>query len=418
MALRRELRLVWLGLLSSLRNPGLRLMAGVGFVGMVVMGWNLGAIAGSTAVLLTTWLAKFYGTAACLWFAYAALRDQDERAGAVIRSKPVDGARWVMLNWVTGMGVWLVLMGACFLGAAVGQLVPAGATALVAHGIGFARAGTTLMIIGTLSFTLSRMLRSPLGGIIVMFVWFCTMAGLRYIPAYLQPDFAQNRPLFLALGLFLLCLCALGVERFRRGELRQPLVAIAAVGVAGVLLFQGSAAAMRARFDADAAEPNIWSRMAMQHMERGMRIPGFWLPDGKGGRIRLAEHRGKILLVFLFAADDLDAARTLPALDRIAKQFGDRGVQPIGICFAADHGDGRALARTGGYGFPIGSDLSTVKTSIPPEAAITSAFDAQVLPTLVLADRRHLVRDVMTLPSYDFAYLQQRVEERLGEEPQ
>ena len=61
-------------------------------------------------------------------------------------------------------------------------------------------------------------------------------------------------------------------------------------------------------------------------------FPGFWLPDGKGGIVRTAAYPGKILLVYLFAADDLDAARTLPVLEAVQLVEEERAVLVV------DHG--------------------------------------------------------------------------------
>src|SRR5438105_12231120 len=47
-------------------------------------------------------------------------------------------------------------------------------------------------LIATLCFALSRLLRSPLGGLLILFIWFCAMGGAQFIPLYLRPDYAQN----------------------------------------------------------------------------------------------------------------------------------------------------------------------------------------------------------------------------------
>ena len=156
----------------------------------------------------------------------------------------------------------------------------------------------------------------------------------------------------------------------------------------------------------------------MQHIEPGQQVPGFWLPDGRGGLVRTKDHRGKVLLIYMFAADDLIAARTLPALERIAKEYDGKGVQPIGVCLSPDHGDGAALVRTGGYRFPIGSDPTTLKTASPPESAVATAYDVQLLPALVVTDRRRRARQVLTGLPVDLALLRKLVDERLSAEPE
>lgn len=417
-SLRGAARLIRLGISADLRSPGLRLAAVVGALGVAVYAWNQGSMVGSAALVLSSWLGRVYGVAACLWFAYAAIRDQNDQNGAVLRSKPVDGTRWVFINWTGGMTVWLILLGGAFLAAALAQLPHAGALGLRAHGFAFLRSAALLVSVATLSFGLSRMLRSPLGGIITVFAWFCAMAGLEFIPGFLRPDYSQNSLLFLAAGAWVLALCALLVERFRRGELRRPLAPLAALVALLALTAAAAAHAIGQTPQAIAAPAGMWAQMSRQYLRLGSRVPGFWLPDGSGGTVRTADYPGKILIIFLFAAEDLDAARTLPAMEVIRKEFGDRGVQPIAVCLSPNHGDGRLLARAGGYAYPIGIDLSTVKASAPPESSIAIAYDAQNLPKLVVTDRRRRARAILFDPFYSVEQLRLAVEARLAEEPE
>ena len=96
----------------------------------------------------------------------------------------------------------------------------------------------------------------------------------------------------------------------------------------------------------------------------------------------------------------------------------DGGVQVIGVCFSPDHGDGWLLQRTGGYHFPIGSDLATTRLTPPPETPVAIAYDVDLLPRLVVTDRRRRVRHIMNEPSYDVQRLRAIVEARLAEEPE
>src|SRR5947207_382751 len=133
-ALRRSARLIRLGIAAQFRNPALRLLGAAGALGVAVYAWNQADVAGSLGVVLASLLGRTYGIGACLWFAYYAMRDQNETVGAVLRSKPVDGALWVLVGWATGMGTWLCLLGVAFLGAAAGALPHAGSTALLSAG--------------------------------------------------------------------------------------------------------------------------------------------------------------------------------------------------------------------------------------------------------------------------------------------
>jgi hypothetical protein len=415
---RRTLRLVRLGVVAELRNPALRLLGAAAFVGAGVFAWNQGAMAASTGVTFATWLSRVFGIAACLWLAYSAIRDQNERGGAVLRSKPVDGGYWVFLNWASAIIVWLILLLAPFLGAAIGQFAHQGGLSLYVHGWSFLRAAVVVASVGTLSFSLSRMMGSPLGGIIVMFAWFCAMAGLEFVPTYLQPDFAQNAVLFVPAALTVLALAGLFVERLRRGELRRPLVPLAVLFGLVVVTGSGAAHAYRRTPSLYEERPSVWSRIALQHLQAGQRVPGFWLPDGKGGVVRTADHHGKILFVYMFDALDLNSARALPALETLQREMGPQGVQVIGIALSRDHGAALALGRTGGYSFPIGADLATVNAGTPPESAVAVSWNAQLLPGLVVTDRRRIVRAVLNEPIFEISTLRRLAHERLAVEPE
>jgi peroxiredoxin len=407
-------RLLRLGIVAELRNPAIRLLGVAGFLACALFAWQQEGIAAMTALGLAAWLSRAYGVGACLWLGYAAIRDQNEQLGGVLRSKPVDGAHWILLNWATGMGLWLLLLAGAFLGAALGQLRSAGAYSLMAHAAGFFQAAQVVGFAGTISFAMSRMMRSPLGGILTLLAWFCTLAGFGYIPLYLQPDYTQNRPTYLAAAALLLAIAGLFWERIRRGELRRPAGPLAVVLALLALTGAGATHAYQVTPKPVPTEPSIWDQISLQNLAEGRRIPGFWLPDGKGGLARTATYPGKVLVVYLFAGSDPEAGRALAALADVGREFKDQGVQPIGVCISADHGDGALLARTGGLGFPIGSDLSTVSSG-KSGSAVQSAYDADSLPMLVITDRRRMVRVINRSPYIDAAELRQLVQEQLQE---
>lgn len=412
----RDLRLIRIGVTGELRNPAFRLLGVVLAIGAGIYAWQHPGLPGSTAVFLATWGGRVFALACCLWFATGALRDQNHQLGAVLRSKPIDGARWVWVTWATGIALWLALMACPFIGAALAQLPSSGLNSLGAHGLGFLRAALIMVPLGTVAFGLSRLSLSPLGATVVVLAFLCVLAGLQLIPTFLRPDYTQNLALYLAVSLLLLALCGLVVERFRRGELRRPLLPVMAVLGAAALAYGGGSMAYQAA--QPPAEGSVQDLMSFQYLEAGKRVPGFWLPDGRGGRVRTAMHHGKILLIYVFAADDLDAARSLTTLDRIQREFKDRGVQVLGICLSTDRGDGPSLALTSGFSFPIGSDMTTTKTAGTPESVLALAYKAQNLPLLVLTDRRRQVRDVRNEYTYDLDTLRAAVQARLTAEPE
>lgn len=412
----RDLRLIRIGVAGEVRNPAYRVLAVLLAAGAAVYAWSHPTLAGSTALFLSTWSGRIFALACCLWFATGALRDQDARLGAVLRSKPIDGNRWVWVIWGTGVGLWLLLLASFFVGAALGQLPSSGLAALSAHGVGFLRAAGTMIPLATVGFALSRLTRSPLGASVIVLAFLCVLAGLQLVPGFLRPDYTQNIGLYLGAGLLLMALCGAVVERARRGELRRPLLPVLAVIVAGLFAYGGGSVAYQAALPP--TENSIGDLMERQYLEAGKRVPGFWLPDGRGGTVRTAAYEGKILLIFVFGADDVEAARSLRALDEVQKEFRSRGVQVLGVCLSTDHGDGAALAWTSGVSFPIGSDFTTTKLGLEPDSSVAHAYKTQTLPQLVITDRRRRVRESLYSFNYDAAALRNLIRERLTAEPE
>ena len=153
-------------------------------------------------------------------------------------------------------------------------------------------------------------------------------------------------------------------------------------------------------------------RCRRQHLTEGARVPGFWLPDGRGGLVRTAPYKGKVLLIYLFAADVLTAA-ALPRARRAGRRTGPAACsqsrsasRPIGVTA----GCWRGRAAT----VPVAGDPSTINVTAPPQSAIAVAYNAQLLPLLAIADRRRKAREVLTAePFYELAALRHLVKPRL-----
>ncbi len=414
--LRRGFRLILLAARAELRSPGLwlpALLAALAVGAFTVSSQDAGA---TIAVVLATRLGQAYGIAACLWFGYRAVRDQDERLGAVLRSKPVDGAAWVTVSWATGVAVWTLILGLAFLAAALAMAFTTGVPASLVALLGFGHAWVTVVIASALSFGLSRVMRSPLGGILIMLAWVCVIAGLQNAPPYMRLEYAQNRGLFLPVSAGILAFAALLVERLRRQELRRPLVPVLSALLFLPLSWAGGQIAARDAAIITDPSGTVWEAIGRQHLEPGRRLPGFWLPDGHGGTVRTADHTGKVLLVYLFAAGDLETARNLKTLSELGRELGAQGVQPLGVCLSPDHADAAMLARAG-YGFPIGADQTAAATGDKPQSTLLTAYNADLLPLLVITDRRRMVREVLTDTIHDPARLRELVTARLTEEP-
>lgn len=411
-----NLRLLQLGILAEMRNPAIRTIMLIAAVFGAAMGWVAGPGAGPAAVALTALLARAVGLAATLHLAYGANRDLSETGGAAYRSKPMNGAYWVLHRCLAGVCTWLAVLALAFGAAALLALFRGGPAAIPAYLLGFVRAALVVAPLAAAGFAMARMMRSPLGGIIIAFFWFSAIAGGQFIPVFLQPEYAQNNLLIWGAALLLLAIAALWVERLRRGEFRSAVPAVAGALVALLLFAAGASVALAREPDRLMRFGTVEDLMSLQYARRGAEMPGFWLHDGKGGLVRTRDHAGKILMVYIFDARSSSSAAALTALEKIARKHGPQGVQPIAIAISPDHGDGPALAWTGGHTFPIAYDRAVMRLS-PPSSSIVDAFDIQELPLLVVTNRRRRIVEYRAFETVDESVLSYLAAERLREEP-
>jgi hypothetical protein len=406
--------LLRLGLLAELRRPVVRLALIAGAVfGAVTGGLNFGS-AGATAIWLSGVLTPLLGVAACLWQGSYACRDH--RTGrSVLGARPVDGAYLTAMLWATGTCLWLIGTVPAFLAAAVVQTPFAPLVAGPAHLAALARTAFVVASLGTLAFAVSRVLRSSVGGALVVVGWGLLRTGAGPLGAF-QPDSSQNALWFGLLALLALSGTALLVERRRRGELRRV---AAPAGIVAALLVSTVAGAAQTGWRAeDPLQQQLRERMGGQSLRVLEAVPGFWLPDGRGGTVRTADYSGKALLIYLFEPGDLAACRALSALNRARKEYGAGEVQPLGVCVTRSRADAWTLTTLGGAGFPIGVDLAEASSGL---GAVTSpllrAYHPSALPLLVVTDRRHRARELIQGVPPEPATLRRIIAERLAEEP-
>src|SRR5947199_71816 len=101
--------------------------------------------------------------------------------------------RWSGKARLIRIGAWAARRNPGIAGA-----LRSGVWSFAAEAWGFGRAAFVVALIATLSYSLARLLRSPLGGLLILFAWFCAMGGAGFIPLFLRPDYAQNAGLFAA----------------------------------------------------------------------------------------------------------------------------------------------------------------------------------------------------------------------------
>jgi thiol-disulfide isomerase/thioredoxin len=107
--------------------------------------------------------------------------------------------------------------------------------------------------------------------------------------------------------------------------------------------------------------------------------PELALTDLAGNTVELADFRGKLVLVNLWATWCAPCLREMPSLERLQSQLGDR---IIVLAVSEDRGGGKAVEP-----FIEKLSLKSVKIYVDPKSAVGKAFEVQGLPTSLLIDR-------------------------------
>src|SRR6185503_7133769 len=99
--------------------------------------------------------------------------------------------------------------------------------------------------------------------------------------------------------------------------------------------------------------------------------PNVELRGAKGQRQRLAEFRGKIVLLKIWASWCPDCQVSFPALDRLSREFKSRGVEVIAVNVDEHRKDADAFLQTQSH---------QLRVMFNPRARVASAFGARGVP--------------------------------------
>jgi len=115
----------------------------------------------------------------------------------------------------------------------------------------------------------------------------------------------------------------------------------------------------------------------------GDPAPNVELRGPKGQRQRLADFRGKIVLVKIWASWCPDCKVLFPELDRLSREFKSRGVEVIAVNVDEHRKDADAFLKTQSH---------QLRVMFDPRARVADAFGARGVPASYLIDARGMIR--------------------------
>ncbi|HEX7082086.1 MAG TPA: TlpA disulfide reductase family protein [Gammaproteobacteria bacterium] len=118
----------------------------------------------------------------------------------------------------------------------------------------------------------------------------------------------------------------------------------------------------------------------------GAQAPDFVLKSVAGNNVRLSEYRGEVVMVVFWAAWCGDDCRAqLEHAAELHSVYRDAGLALVAVSLDEDRDDAASAARSLGAGYPVLHDAG---------GFVGRLYDVDSLPTLILVDRRGVVRRV------------------------
>jgi peroxiredoxin len=142
----------------------------------------------------------------------------------------------------------------------------------------------------------------------------------------------------------------------------------------------------------------------------GFPAPDFTLETPEGEALSLADFRGQVVVVNLWASWCLPCRAEMPALEGVYAENRARGLAVLAVNSThQDRADAAvAFAEDLGLTFPILLD---------PQGAVSRRYLLRALPTTFFVDRRGVIRSVIVGGPMSPATLQSQVESLLAEPP-
>jgi thiol-disulfide isomerase/thioredoxin len=154
------------------------------------------------------------------------------------------------------------------------------------------------------------------------------------------------------------------------------------VAAAGAVVLAAVAAAgfWQARQARVAAPPLTGAAAEMAILDVPEPAPDISFSDAAGNSVSLADFRGRVVLLNLWATWCAPCVRELPSLDRLQAQLGGPGFQVVALSI-----DREGMAKVGPFLAEVG--VAALAPHLDPSGRSPIAFGARGLPSTYLIDR-------------------------------
>jgi thiol-disulfide isomerase/thioredoxin len=158
--------------------------------------------------------------------------------------------------------------------------------------------------------------------------------------------------------------------RFRRAALLAIVPGVLAAGWVAATLSHLSAA--------EGNKPPALSEFTPT--EPPQPVPDTAFTDGAGRTVTLADFRGRVILLNLWATWCDPCVREMPSLDRLQAAMGGKGFEVVLV--SQDRGGAQTVDP-----FSAKLGMNSLKSYLDPKSALGQAFKVRGLPTSILIDR-------------------------------
>jgi cytochrome c biogenesis protein CcmG, thiol:disulfide interchange protein DsbE len=173
---------------------------------------------------------------------------------------------------------------------------------------------------------------------------------------------------------------------------------------AGLLLILAAWTGMTAWLSGDTTQGRIPAP------QTGFTAPEFSLADAQNTPVRLADLRGKAILINLWASWCPPCQAEMPAIQRVYQDFKDKGLVVLGVNITAQDDPAKAGQFVHDHGL-------TFNILFDYKGEVAKLYQMRALPTTIFVGRDGVIRDIVVGGPLSEASLRTRIESMLDVVP-